>query len=207
MKSIGQAKSVFLIRFDYDPDLVEEVKKLTERKFSKEFNDPVWKVPLRYWAQVKKFAEEFDFILDEPSQRAFERLGGGRENYVPPEIPVEFTNGSEVTVGTRKLFLHQIKGVVHLVKSQRAILADDMGLGKTTQALVAARMFNLPIIVICPASLRENWKREAKFVDTPLVGIHTWGKFPDTLLDLPIYKRGFVVIFDEAHYAQGGRGT
>ena len=45
----------------------------------------------------------------------------------------------------------------------RALLADEMGLGKTLQALYwcfktkKAR----PIVVVCPASLKYNWEREA----------------------------------------------
>jgi len=50
------------------------------------------------------------------------------------------------------------------------ILADEMGLGKTLQALalLAARQAapsgpgpRLPSLVVCPASLMENWRREA----------------------------------------------
>ena len=50
-----------------------------------------------------------------------------------------------------------------------ACLADDMGLGKTIQALAAilARAKDGPALVICPASVRINWEREAhKFAPT-----------------------------------------
>lgn len=43
-----------------------------------------------------------------------------------------------------------------------ALLADEMGLGKTIQALrYAYELGEGPIVVICPASLKWNWKREA----------------------------------------------
>ncbi len=47
------------------------------------------------------------------------------------------------------------------------ILADDMGLGKTLQALLwlawlkAANRHSKPALVICPASVLHNWRREA----------------------------------------------
>lgn len=50
-----------------------------------------------------------------------------------------------------------------------ACLADDMGLGKTVQALAAilTRATLGPTLVVCPASVRTNWEREAlKFAPT-----------------------------------------
>ncbi len=44
------------------------------------------------------------------------------------------------------------------------VLADEMGLGKTLQALAliaAASAGGAPALVVCPASLVENWRREA----------------------------------------------
>lgn len=61
-----------------------------------------------------------------------------------------------------KLFKHQEEGVAFLKKKGKAILGDDMGLGKTRQAIVAAgeTASGGEILVICPASLKLNWKRE-----------------------------------------------
>lgn len=47
-----------------------------------------------------------------------------------------------------------------------AILSDDMGLGKTVQLLAALSAVrteeNLPSLVVCPASVAHNWRREAE---------------------------------------------
>jgi SWI/SNF-related matrix-associated actin-dependent regulator of chromatin subfamily A-like protein 1 len=65
------------------------------------------------------------------------------------------------------LYPHQSDGVAFLLSKKRAILADDMGLGKTRQAIVAMEA-GTPvgsILVVCPASLKLNWKREILMVD------------------------------------------
>jgi SWI/SNF-related matrix-associated actin-dependent regulator 1 of chromatin subfamily A len=62
-----------------------------------------------------------------------------------------------------KLYDYQKKGVLKIEKFKgRALLADEMGLGKTIQALFYhKRNKKGTTIVICPASLKYNWAREA----------------------------------------------
>jgi len=57
----------------------------------------------------------------------------------------------------------QWAGVRYLLEARSAFLADEPGLGKTVQALAtleADRAF--PAVVVCPASLRLLWEREAE---------------------------------------------
>src|SRR5262245_14026650 len=60
------------------------------------------------------------------------------------------------------LFPHQIEGVAFLLGRRRAILADDMGLGKTRQSIVSLGHLTPggPRLVVCPASVKQNWARE-----------------------------------------------
>ena len=71
----------------------------------------------------------------------------------------------KITAGS--LYPHQVDGVVFLLSKRRALLADDMGLGKTRQAIIAmeAGSPDGKILVICPASLKLNWKREIQLVN------------------------------------------
>jgi SWI/SNF-related matrix-associated actin-dependent regulator 1 of chromatin subfamily A len=65
------------------------------------------------------------------------------------------------------LYPHQADGVAFLISKGRAILGDDMGLGKTRQAIVGMQVAAPTgmILVVCPASLKLNWRREIKMVD------------------------------------------
>jgi SNF2 family DNA or RNA helicase len=65
------------------------------------------------------------------------------------------------------LYPHQVDGVVFLMSKGRSILADDMGLGKTRQAIEAMQRAapEGAILVVCPASLKLNWRREIRLVD------------------------------------------
>jgi len=61
----------------------------------------------------------------------------------------------------RKLLEHQKEAIKFLLGRKKCILADDMGLGKTTSLAVASIEGNFDsVLIICPASLKTNWKRE-----------------------------------------------
>ena len=61
----------------------------------------------------------------------------------------------------RKLKPHQRDAVQFLLDRKKCILADDMGLGKTLELSVAAIEGNFDsVLIICPASLKTNWKKE-----------------------------------------------
>lgn len=63
------------------------------------------------------------------------------------------------------LYPYQAEGALFAVLAGRCLIADEMGLGKTIQALAAvellARHFGAEkVLVVCPTSLKHQWKRE-----------------------------------------------
>jgi len=80
----------------------------------------------------------------------------------------------KITAGS--LYPHQADGVAFLLSKKRVLLADDMGLGKTRQAIVAmeAGSPDGKVLVVSPASLKLNWKREIQLVD-PTAAIEVIG--------------------------------
>lgn len=62
-----------------------------------------------------------------------------------------------------ELYGYQKAGIEYIIsKGGRALLADDMGLGKTVQAIGFAKHYqsDWPVVVVAPASLLFNWKKE-----------------------------------------------
>lgn len=79
------------------------------------------------------------------------------------------------------LYPHQKDAVKFLTARKKAILADTMGFGKTLSAIVASLEggFN-HVCVICPASVKETWKRElSAVVDEKNVTIVNGSKWDD----------------------------
>ena len=60
-----------------------------------------------------------------------------------------------------KLYPFQTVGARWLGVRQRGLLADEMGLGKTIEVLAAIPP-EAPVIVLCPAALKYNWRAEFK---------------------------------------------
>jgi SNF2 family DNA or RNA helicase len=115
------------------------------------------------------------------------------------------------------LFPHQIEGVAFLLGRRRAILADDMGLGKTRQAIVSLRHLTPggPRLVVCPASVKQNWAREIGVVTPDTSVLVIGGSAPASLtaewiiinydilgrhVDHLLRVAWAALVFDEAHY-------
>ena len=57
----------------------------------------------------------------------------------------------------------QRAGVAYLLERRRAFLADEQGLGKTIEALATLQADEaFPAVVVCPANLKLNWRRETE---------------------------------------------
>ena len=70
------------------------------------------------------------------------------------------------------LFPYQKEGIEFALRKGRSLIADDMGLGKTIQAIGTAegmkKLFNISkVLIICPTSLKYQWKSEIeKFTES-----------------------------------------
>ncbi len=120
---------------------------------------------------------------------------------------------------------HQKIAIEKLLANNKFILADDMGLGKTTSTVIASLESDVKkVLIVCPASLKINWKREIELYSDEnvlIVGGKKWGStFKYYIINYDILKNfhttentedsdaykiilneGFdLAIVDEAHY-------
>ena len=127
-----------------------------------------------------------------------------------------------LNLDTNELYKYQIEGVHFLEqKNGRALIADEMGLGKTVQALSWLKLHPefSKVLVICPASLKINWQREAEkwaLLDMEILNGTTPHKIKsnDVIINYDILsywekhlklKQFDVIIFDEAHYIKNNK--
>ena len=120
---------------------------------------------------------------------------------------------------------HQKTAIEKLLANSHFILADDMGLGKTTSTVIASMESDVKkVLIVCPASLKINWKREIEFYtkeEVLIVEGRKWGaQYKYYIINYDILKNfhttenniesegyqtivneGFdLAIVDEAHY-------
>jgi hypothetical protein len=107
--------------------------------------------------------------------------------------------------------------VRYAVRARRTFLADEPGLGKTLQALASVRSADaVPALVVCPASLRLNWLREAArwLPDLPARVVNPDGPVLDAAVNVVSYDvlhrlceplaaaPPRALVLDEAHFCK-----
>lgn len=123
--------------------------------------DKQWKAPLG-WATCLALRSVFKSDL---------RIGPNLTAWATNELttrvnPCNSLRELEDADGDDKLFPHQRAGVKFLSTARRALLADEPGLGKTAQTIRALKAIHdsgesvFPSLIVCPNTLKKNWKRE-----------------------------------------------
>ena len=130
-------------------------KKLADDKLYTVIPEKVWVEKLlcdtekafHIWGKVLEHEEFHDFWL--PKAAII------KDNSVK-DVVIDYDKYSH-----RPPLQHQKESIQKLVENKKFILADDMGLGKTTSTIIAALETGAKkILIICPATLKINWKRE-----------------------------------------------
>lgn len=117
------------------------------------------------------YQDAIDFVVDR------------RENIRRCKLVEEKYNNEQLDIlFDTQLYPYQKEGIRFAAKAGRAIIADEMGLGKTIQAIGTAELllregFVDNILIVCPTSLKYQWKREIeRFTHREVLvieGLHT----------------------------------
>jgi SWI/SNF-related matrix-associated actin-dependent regulator 1 of chromatin subfamily A len=109
-----------------------------------------------YHAQVKLLKNRDSELIWLPKAQLNEDLFR-----VIPEVNVDWNKYS-----SRLPMKHQEEAIIKLLQHDKFLLLDTPGLGKTASSIIAALESNVKkILVICPASLKLNWKKEISIYD------------------------------------------
>ncbi len=179
----------YRVTYDYDAKLTSYIKENLPRehwKVHKEsFYDPNTKSTKDIWSRdIRKFSigKVISFLVDNAinfefvgmtSEEIDELRNEFRERQTKlRKILQEKTEGLDVSdMNFDKMLItpydYQKKAVKFFeINDGNAILADQPGVGKTCSAFSYAARHNLKTLIICPSSLKLNWKREIKdFLD------------------------------------------
>jgi len=136
------------------------------RALAKEYFDDALTLKIDAFSQFESFVEKalaihssfrcysdaMEFILSERSRE--------KRQQTISEIDDIFT-----TLVKTELYDYQKQGIQFAMQAGRSLLADDMGLGKTIQAIATAQLLKREcgiskVLVVCPTSLKYQWKSE-----------------------------------------------
>jgi len=163
MRKIIENDRGFIISFDYNQAILNEVKLIPGREFN--YQDSTWFVPKGSRTYINNFARTHKFELKGNTVSVSKPIGKFDKLEMPilnMEIPLKL-----------QLFGYQRQGVAYNLLNKKVIVGDQPGLGKTAQAIatvIAANAF--PCLVVCPSSLKMNWEREFEM----------WGNHKATIL-------------------------
>lgn len=140
----------FEVTFPYDFWKVQALKGIPGAWYKGE--KKTWHIPKHLTHEVNRLRQKFNVTelgYTAPVKEIIEEI---------PPLP-ELT--TEIPNLKRKLFPFQGPGVQYCIDNKRVIIGDQPGLGKTSQFICAIEALQaFPCLIICPATLKLNWRKE-----------------------------------------------
>lgn len=211
---ISMSKSGRLIfTFPYDQDIVAAVKNIPGR---------LWDVKKKVWTTppvlaAVEIADTYDFEINQSLRSALLESASREADLLEKSASTD----ADVSIPTLSgnLMPYQKAGVAYALSVGRCLIADQMGLGKTVEAIATLEARDaFPTVIVCPASLKENWKREInKWLPHRTVNIVS-GKTDIVACDVNIVNYDILykfvepikhlspngLVLDESHYVKTG---
>lgn len=152
---VKETNNGYAVQFDYNPRIIQALKNIPKehRRF-----DPIskrWLVSKDSSEAVMSIAKRFKAVMSENQEP--EHFGDTKVLKEPLEELIDFCKNN------LKLqpYHYQLQGIQAGNEMKCFINGDEPGLGKTMQSIGTVTSLNaFPCLVICPSSLKENWRRE-----------------------------------------------
>lgn len=213
-RTITLSKSGRLVfTFPYHPEIVEAIKTVPGR---------LWDVKKKVWTTppvlaVVEIADKYDFDISKSLRSTLLTSAKREAELLEKSASVDADINIPSLVGN--LMPYQKAGVAYATSVGRCLIADQMGLGKTVEAIASLESRDaFPAVVVCPASLKENWRREfAKWLPHRTVNVVS-GKTDVVSCDVNIVNYDILykfvqpiehlgingLVLDESHYVKTG---
>lgn len=214
--SISLSKKGIVVDFEFSRDRLEKV-----RSVLKEFDIPagqcwdagskVWNLPLETAQRISEILPELE-VKTGVMEAYNDKLADSQADTILAAQRIEKLiaasdldnpfNGSWTLRNYQKQVVAESIKIIETGVARGPIVAMPMGSGKTLMALFIAKAYQQvygdKVFVVCPASLKDNWKIEAGYVGID-VEVFSWAKQPE-----PLDYNDYILIGDESHYIQSG---
>lgn len=159
MKYFYRDSKYWYIGFSYNKDFVQQIKKFAGASWNPQNFE--WSIPftlptvapLQKWLHDNGFVEGMNYY---PSKRVLEY-----------QEPLAIITPEDVAIACKELGFkrmprpYQCEGIAYMINHGNCINGDDCGLGKTMQTIMTLELMDaFPALVITPASVKYNWKKE-----------------------------------------------
>ena len=158
--------------FPYKLDIINDIKEIPGRKYDpvthlweakitidtfKDIRGVIMRNDFEFESKVAELIRQFDREY-KAREKLFEENIQNSERISPATLNNEDISGLKLPL---KQF--QLSGVEYIIANKKLIVGDEMGLGKTVQSLASMIYLNsFPCLIICPNSLKYNWKNECE---------------------------------------------
>lgn len=161
--TVSHRSGVFELRFEFsDQALVTAAAAIPGSSWFQP--GECWLVPERMGVAVNLWAEQASATVDGPAEDAIAWAFDAEARYEASSAKTTDWTLTRDGFGL-ELYDEQRAGVQYAIHHAggRCIIGDEPGVGKTAQALgVIHELRALPAVIIVPASLKVNWRRETK---------------------------------------------
>ena len=172
IKILNKSKARVEIDFDFDWDIVNDVKKISGRKFYD--SKKVWRVNLnhRNLTDFLQFCQNHsvdiksngisDIIkrIKKKNEEKQDKYQRNRELATKKKPDLDKVYGLSRGLSLRPF---QRIAVEYVEANKKVLIGDEMGTGKTVETIGSIHHLNAyPALIVVPASLKENWREECE---------------------------------------------